>query len=144
MEVQLPDGTAYGHPGTLDFSDLAVDPGTGALSLRAVLPNPEHALLPGMFVNLRLTTGTLDAAYILPQSAVTRDSAGAYALTVDAAGKVAQRRLQTHGMTTSGWIVTGELGTGEQVIVEGLQKVQPGGSAKPVAAPQAAAPANTH
>lgn len=138
VDVQLPDGTPYPQPGTLDFSDLAVDPGTGALSLRAVLPNPEHALLPGMFVNLSLTTGEIADAFVLPQAALTRDDQGAYALTVDAEGKVAQRRLQTHGMTRTGWIVTGELGAGERVIVEGLQKAQPGGTVKAVPAEPAA------
>jgi membrane fusion protein (multidrug efflux system) len=143
VEVQLPDGTPYPQAGTLDFSDLAVDPGTGAMSLRATLPNPDHALLPGMFVNLRLTTGMVGNAFVLPQAALTRDEQGAYALTVDADGKVAQRRLQTHGMTRTGWIVTGELGPGERVIVEGLQKVQPGGSATAVPAKTPAAAA-TH
>ena len=144
VEVQLPEGTPYPQAGTLDFSDLAVDPGTGAMSMRAVLPNPDHALLPGMFVNLRLTTGTVENAFVLPQAAVARDNQGAYALTVDTDGKVAQRRLQTHGMTQTGWIVTGELSDGEQVIVEGLQKVQPGGNATAVPANIPADTANTH
>ena len=88
----LQDGTPYPQAGTLDFSDLAVDPGTGAVSLRAVLPNPDRSLLPGMFVNLRLTSGAIDNAFVLPQAAVARDVQGAYALVVDADGKVAQRR----------------------------------------------------
>jgi membrane fusion protein (multidrug efflux system) len=129
VDVLQPDGTAYPQTGTLDFSDLAVDPGTGAVSLRAVLPNPDRSLLPGMFVNLRLTSGVLDNAFVLPQAAVARDLQGAYALVVGADGTVAQRRLQTHGMTRTGWIVTGELVDGDRVIVEGLQKVQPGGTA---------------
>ncbi len=144
VEVALPDGTPYPQAGTLDFSDLAVDPGTGALSLRAVLPNPDHQLLPGMFVKLRLTTGVIDGAFVLPQAAVVRDNQGAYALTVDAQGKVVQRRLQTHGMTRTGWIVTGALSDGEQVIVEGLQKVQPGGTARAVAANIPADTATAH
>ena len=142
VEVRFPDGTPYPQAGTLDFSDLAVDPGTGAMSLRAVLPNPDHLLLPGMFVNLQLTTGAIDHAFVLPQTAVARDDQGAYALTVDVDGKVAQRRLETHGMTRSGWIVTGDLGNADQVIVEGLQKVQPGGIATTV--PAAAVATATH
>jgi len=134
VEVLLPDGTPYPQSGTLDFSDLAVDPSTGVVSVRAVVPNPDHSLLPGMFVNLQLTTGTIDAAFVLPQAAVARDAEGAYALVVDADGKVAQRRLQTRGMTRSDWIVTGALADGDRVIVEGLQKVQPGASAKAVPA----------
>jgi membrane fusion protein (multidrug efflux system) len=139
VDVLLQDGTPYPQTGTLDFSDLAVDPGTGAVSLRAVLPNPDRSLLPGMFVNLRLTSGAIDNAFVIPQAAVSRDSQGAYALTVDADGKVGQSRLQTHGMTRTGWIVTGELSDGDRVIVEGLQKVKPGATATtaPAATPTA-------
>jgi membrane fusion protein (multidrug efflux system) len=144
VDVLLPDGMPYPQSGTLDFSDLAVDPGTGAVSLRAVLPNPDRALLPGMFVNLRLTTGAIDDAFVLPQAAVARDDQGAYALVVDADSKVAQRRLQIHGMTRSGWIVTGDLTAGDRVIVEGLQKVQPGGTATAVPAANPAAAAGAH
>jgi membrane fusion protein (multidrug efflux system) len=144
MDVLLPDGMPYPQSGTLDFSDLAVDPGTGAVSLRAVLPNPDRALLPGMFVNLRLTTGAIDGAFVLPQAAVARDDQGAYALVIDADSKVVQRRLQIRGMTRSGWIVTGDLTAGDQVIVEGLQKVQPGGTATAVPAATPAAAAGAH
>ena len=142
VEIMLPDGTRYPHPGNLDFSDLAVDPGTGVVSLRAVVPNPEHRLLPGMFVSLRVPMGQLDHAFLLPQASILRDNAGAYVLAVDATGKVEQRRVQTHGMTLTDWIVTGTVTDGDQVIVDGLQKVRPGAMAKAVpAAP--AAPADT-
>jgi len=134
VEVLLPDGTPFAQTGRLDFSDLAVDPLTGAVSLRAVLPNPDRSLLPGMFVNLRLTTGAIEHAFVLPQSAVARDNQGAYALVVGTDDKVAKRRLEIHGMTRSDWIVTGDLGDGERVIVAGLQKVQPGATAKAVPA----------
>jgi membrane fusion protein (multidrug efflux system) len=132
VEVLLPDNTLYPHEGTLDFSNLAVDPGTGTVQLRAVVPNPNYRLLPGMFVNLRLTIGQLDNAYLLPQTAVERDNQGAYVLVVDADGKVEQRRVNTHGLTRENWIATGSLNDGDQVIVEGLQKVRPGGAAKAV------------
>jgi membrane fusion protein (multidrug efflux system) len=134
VDVLLPDGTAFPQAGTLDFSDLAVDPLTGAMSLRAILPNPDRSLLPGMFVNLQLTTGTIDNAFVVPQAALARDDQGAYVLVVGADGKVAQRRLRIQGMTRTDWIVTGDLGDGDRVIVEGLQKVQPGATAKPVPA----------
>ena len=132
VQVLLPDNSIYAHEGALDFSNLAVDPGTGTVSLRAVVPNPDHRLLPGMFVNLRLTIGQMNNAYLLPQAAVSRDGQGAYVLTVDADGKVAQRRVETHGLTRADWIVTGALNDGDQIIVEGLQKVKPGGMAKAV------------
>lgn len=132
--ILLPDGTLYPHRGSLDFSDIAVDPGTGALSLRAVIPNPDRRLLPGMFVSLRLTTGHLDNAALLPQAAVQRDDKGAYVMIVDNSGKVQERRVQTHGMTRTAWIVTGALQPNDQVIVAGLQKVKPGAPARAVLA----------
>jgi len=134
VEVKLSDGTSYAQAGSIDFSDSAADPGTGTVSLRAVVANPDHLLLPGMFVNLRLTLGQLEHAFLLPQATISRDIKGAYVMVVDPAGKVEQRRVTTHGMTTSDWIVTGSLAEGDQVILEGLQKVQPGGDAKAVVA----------
>ncbi len=134
VELILPDGTSYPQPGKLDFSALAVDPGTGTVSLRAVVPNPERQLLPGMFVKLRLTLGHIDNAFLLPQAAVLRDSTGAYVLVVAADGKVEQRRVQTRDMTLADWIVTGDLADGDQVIVDGLQKATPGAMAVAVPA----------
>jgi len=139
IEVILPDGATYPQAGTVDFSDQSVDPGTGAVSLRGVVPNPAHQLLPGMFVNLRVTMGQLEHAFRVPQAAVSRDAKGAFVMVVDKAGKVLARRVQTHEMTRTDWVVTGELADGEQVIVEGLQKVHVGSDAKPV--PLAAQPA---
>lgn len=144
VDVTLPDGTVYQHPGSLDFSDLSVDPATGAVSLRATVPNPDRQLLPGMFVALRITVGKLENAFLLPQASVLRDSAGAYVYVVNNDGEVEQRRVQTNGMQGADWIVTGKLAHGEQVISAGLQKVKAGGKAKAVAAgteakPQAAA-----
>lgn len=136
VEILLPDGTPYPHSGTIDYAGIAVDPGTGALSLRAVIANPSKRLLPGMFVTLRLTMGRIDDAFLLPQATLLRDEIGAYVLVVNAAGKVEQRRVQTHGMTREDWILTGQLAGGDQVIVSGLQKVRPGAEAK-VAPPAA-------
>jgi len=143
VEVLLPDGSLYSHAGTLDFSDLSVDANTGAVSLRAIVPNPERRLLPGMFVRLRVIMGQRDNVFLLPQATVLRDNAGAYVLVVNAEGKVEQRRVQTHEMTQSDWIVSGDLLDGDQVIQDGLQKVKPGAMAKaiPAAAPEAAGPA---
>lgn len=132
ITINSAEGAAYPHEGNLDFSDLAVDPATGTVSLRAVLPNPDLVLLPGMFVNMTLTTGVLESAILLPQSAVARDSKGNYVLIVGSDGKVSRRSVETQGMTDTEWIVTGDLEQGDQVIVEGLQKVQIGSTAKPV------------
>jgi len=142
VEVRLPGSGAYSEAGTLDFSDLAVDPGTGAVSLRATLPNPHRALLPGMFVTLRLTTGRLDQAVLLPQAALARDGRGAYVMVLNAEGKVEQRRVESHGMTRQDWILTGDLAEGDRVIVTGLQKVKPGAMAKAAPADEAASSAD--
>jgi membrane fusion protein, multidrug efflux system len=133
VDVQLQDGSKYPEEGTLDFTDMAVDPGTGAVSLRAVIPNPGRRLLPGMFVKLTATLGQVDNAYMIPQAAVARDNTGAYVLTVDD-GTVQQRRIELKSMTVSDWIVMGDLKDGDQVIVAGLQKVRPGAPATAVPA----------
>jgi len=130
VDILLADGKVYPHPGSLDFSSLAVDPGTGTVSLRAVVANPDYSLLPGMFVSLRLTIGQLDKAFLVPQQALARDNQGAYVLVVDEAGKVEQHRVTTHGLTRDSWIASGDLSNGDQVIIEGLQKVRPGAMAK--------------
>jgi membrane fusion protein (multidrug efflux system) len=130
VEIQLPDGRTYPYRGTLDFSGLSVDPSTGAVALRAVLPNPDHRLLPGMFVKLHLTMGEIDHGFVLPQAAVARDEKGAYVYVVGKDGKVQKRPVDTVYMTRKDWIVTGRLKDGDQVIVSGLQKVQPGAQAK--------------
>lgn len=130
VDIYLHDGQLYPHQGDLDFTDLAVDPGTGAVSLRAVLPNPERRLLPGMFVKLRLTMGELQNAYIVPQASVLRDVQGAYVLTVDDADSVRQKRVELQTKTASDWVVSGELQDGDRVIVAGLQRVLPGAQAR--------------
>jgi len=130
VEVTLPDGTAYPNSGTLDFSDITVDPATGTVSLRAVLPNSERQLLPGMFVKLSVTIGQLDNVFLLPQAAVLRDNSGAYVYVVNSVGEVEQRRMQTHSIQGADWITSGNLAEGDQVISAGLQKVRPGAKAK--------------
>ncbi len=132
LEVFLPEGSTHLQTGTVDFSDLAVTPTTGTVSLRGVLPNPGHWLLPGMFVRVRLTAGSIDHAFSLPQAAVLRDNTGAYVLVVGASGAVEQRRIETRTMTNTDWVVTGGLTEGDQVIVDGLLKVRPGATANAV------------
>jgi membrane fusion protein (multidrug efflux system) len=140
VDVYLQSGQVYPHKGNLDFTDLAVDPGTGAVSLRAVIPNPDRRLLPGMFVKLRLTIGQLKGAYVVPQVSVLRDAQGAYLMIVDDADKVQQRRVELQTKTSSEWVVTGDLQDGDRVIVSGLQKVRPGGQAR-IASPDTGAAA---
>lgn len=134
VQIRTADGSDYGQTGSVDFSDLAVDPQTGAIALRATLPNPERALLPGMFVNVLLTQGELAGAMLVPQLAVQRDALGPFALALDAEGKVVRRDLQLEGAAGSDWIVRAGLKDGEQVIVSGLQKARVGQAVK-IAAP---------
>jgi membrane fusion protein (multidrug efflux system) len=140
VDVYLQNGQVYPHKGSLDFTDLAVDPGTGSVSLRAVAPNPDRRLLPGMFVKLRLTLGQLQGAYVIPQASVLRDALGAYVLIVNDGGSVEQKRVELQTSAGSEWVVTGELQDGDQVIVAGLQKVRPGGAARITSPAAEAAP----
>ena len=141
VRVLFEDGTEYEHGGTLSFEDLAVEPSTGAVSLRAVLPNPQRRLLPGMFVRVALEQGARQNVYVIPQDAVQRDAKGLYAFVVGADSKVEQRSLQTQGIDGNNWVVTSGLKPGEQVVVSGLQRVTPGAAVKPVAAAAETAPA---
>jgi membrane fusion protein (multidrug efflux system) len=124
------DGKAYGASGTLDFSDTAVDAATGAVSLRGIVPNPDHTLLPGMYVNVRVSIGERKHAYLINQAAVQRDATGAYVLVIGADGKVAQKRITADSMRGDSWIVTDGVADGDQVIVSGIQKARPGSPAK--------------
>ncbi len=130
VSVTLPDGTPYPLAGTLDFSAPTVNPATGSVSLRALLPNPKFRLLPGAYVNLQLALGERHNAFLIPQPAVQRDIAGTYVLVADANGKVTHRNVATEGTQGADWVVTSGLATGDQVIVSGLQSVQVGAQAK--------------
>ena len=143
VQVLLPDGSVYAHPGTLDFSGDIVDPATGAVALRARVPNPERQLLPGTFVSVRATLGEQQAAYRVPQVALQRDAQGAYVLVVGKDGKVARKDVTTSGLDGADWIVSSGLADGDQVIASGLQRAQPGQPAKatPMPAENAAKPA---
>ena len=132
VQVLLPDGSVYRQPGTLDFSADVVDPATGAVALRARVPNPEHTLLPGTFVTVRATLGEQRAAFRVPQTAVQRDVQGPYVMVVGADGKVARKNVTTERQDQADWIVSKGLAPGDKVVVSGLQRVQPGAPAKAV------------
>jgi membrane fusion protein (multidrug efflux system) len=138
IQVLLPDGTPYDRAGTLDFSGNTVDPSTGAVQLRARIANPDGVLLPGTFVTLRAVLGQQHNAFLVPQVAVQRDGKGAYVMVVGKDGKVARKDIQTGVQQGSNWVVAGGLVEGDQVIVSGLQRVQPGMPAKAVPAEGAA------
>ncbi len=132
VELVLEDGRIYGSPGRILFSDLAVDAGTGSVSLRAEFPNPARDILPGMFVRIRFPEAVASDALRIPQRAVQTGPTGQYVLVVGADGKVQPRPVLTGGMSGSDFIVSEGVKAGEQVIVNGLQKAQPGATVKAV------------
>jgi membrane fusion protein (multidrug efflux system) len=125
VQLTLPDGTAYGRSGLLDFSDVAVEPTTGAVALRGLIPNPDKQLLPGMYVNVRLTIGTLNHAFLIPQAALLRDAKGPYVLTVGDDNKVVKKRVAADTTSGQDWIVPHGLNDGDRVIVSGTQSARP-------------------
>jgi membrane fusion protein, multidrug efflux system len=127
------DGTAYPLEGVLQFRDVSVDPTTGSVILRMVFPNPEGALLPGMFVRAVIREGINEKAMLVPQQAVSRDPKGnPMALVVNATQQVEPRRLSLDRAFSNQWIVASGLIPGDRVIVEGMQKVRPGAEVKAV------------
>jgi len=131
-QLILEDGTVYPEAGKLQFSEVSVDQGTGSVTLRAVFPNPNQALLPGMFVRALVKEGVNEEAILVPQRGVTRNPRGEpTALVVGADNRVEQRALTTERVLGDKWLVTGGLKAGDRVIVEGLQKIGPGAQVKP-------------
>ena len=132
VELVLEDGSLYPEKGRLQFADLAVDPNSGAVILRAEFPNPRRDLLPGTFVRVRFPEASLSDAIRVPQRAVQGSDEGQFVMTVDAEGKVAPRPIRTGAMSGGDFIVVEGLKVGDQVIVNGLQKARPGAVVKPV------------
>jgi membrane fusion protein (multidrug efflux system) len=127
VQLILGDGTSYPLAGTLQFRDVSVDPTTASVILRAVFPNPNGVLLPGMFVRAVVKEGVDDQAILVPQQTVSRDSKGnPVALIVNAADKVEQRQLSIDRAIGAQWLVSSGLAPGDRVIAEGMQKVVPG------------------
>jgi membrane fusion protein (multidrug efflux system) len=132
-QLILEDGTAYPLEGTLQFRDVTVDATTGSVILRAVFPNPQGVLLPGMFVRAVVQEGVNEKAILLPQQAVWRDPKGnPMAWIVEAAGTVGVRRLDLDRAIGNQWLVSSGLAAGDRVIVEGMQKVRPGSPVREV------------
>jgi membrane fusion protein (multidrug efflux system) len=126
------DGRAYAQPGKLYFSDLTVDPATGTITLRAIVPNADRTLLPGMYVRARLEQAVDEQAITVPQQAVTRSPDGASVMVVDEKGMAAVRQVQADRSIGTEWIVSSGLKAGDKVIVDGLQKAHPGAPVKAV------------
>ncbi|WP_449244809.1 efflux RND transporter periplasmic adaptor subunit [Desulfobacca acetoxidans] len=131
--ILLEDGTPYPLEGTLQFRDVTVDPTTGSFTLRIVVPNPQHLLLPGMFVRAVIQEGIAEQALLIPQQGVSRNPKGQpITLVVDDANTVQQRLLTLDRAIGDQWLVASGLKIGERVVVEGVMKVQPGISVKVV------------
>jgi membrane fusion protein, multidrug efflux system len=133
VKVLLEDGSVHSRAGRLLFSDLTVDPTSGQVTLRAEVPNPGTVLLPGMYVRVQLEQAKASNAVLLPQQAVTRSSQGDTVMIVGSDGKVSPRPIKVGGEQGGQWVVLEGLRTGEQVMVDGFQKLQPGATVKPVA-----------
>jgi len=132
VTVLLEDGSVYPLRGKLLFSDLSVDPSSNQITLRAEVPNPKGALLPGLYVRVRLEQAQVPSGILLPQQAVQRGSAGDTVMVVGADGKVAARPVKVSLGQGRQWVVLDGLAAGEQVVVEGFQKIRPNAVVKPV------------
>ncbi|EDI6061628.1 multidrug efflux RND transporter periplasmic adaptor subunit AcrA [Salmonella enterica subsp. enterica serovar Agona] len=131
VDLVTSDGIKFPQSGTLEFSDVTVDQTTGSITLRAIFPNPDHTLLPGMFVRARLQEGTKPKALLVPQQGVTRTPRGdATVLVVGADNKVETRQIVASQAIGDKWLVTDGLKAGDRVVVSGLQKVRPGAQVK--------------
>jgi membrane fusion protein (multidrug efflux system) len=132
VRVRLEDGSEYAHTGTLEFSEVTVDEGTGSVTLRARLPNPERVLLPGMFVREEIQEGVRQGAVLAPQQGISHDQKGQpNALVVGPDNTVELRTLETERAIGDQWLVTSGLKPGDRVIVEGVQAAKPGAKVVP-------------
>jgi len=144
VSLKLENGSDYPLKGRLQFADVTVDQNTGAVSLRAIFPNPHGVLLPGMYVRAVVAQGGKPSALLVPQQGVMRSPTGeATVMIVDAKGRAQTRIIQTGDMVGDKWLVSGGLKPGDKVIVEGLQRVRPGipVTVVPVGSPPHAPPA---
>ncbi|HCI12960.1 MAG TPA: efflux transporter periplasmic adaptor subunit [Gallionellaceae bacterium] len=149
VELLMEDGSVFPLSGQVFFTDMAVDPATGSVSLRAEFPNPRRDLLPGMFVRIRFPEAVAENVIRVPQRAVMAGAEGQFVMVVGPEGKVMPQPVKTGGMAGTDFVIASGLKGGEQVIVNGLQKARPGTVVKPVpfgaagaAANAASAPAN--
>jgi membrane fusion protein, multidrug efflux system len=133
VQVTLADGTVYPWTGTLNFTDLALQPATGTQQLRAELANPQHLLLPGQFVRVRLLGLTHPGAILVPQRAVQQGLGGAFVYVLDGGDKVATRDVIATAWDGGSWLIAQGLAAGDRVVVDGLQQVAPGSPVRAIA-----------
>jgi membrane fusion protein, multidrug efflux system len=124
--LTLSDGSAYAHPGKLNYLGVQVDQSTDTIEVRAEFPNPDYVLIPGQFVNVTVMSDKKRSAAVVPQVSVQQDQSGYYVLVVGKDEKVARRNIELGQQVETDWVVTKGLAKGEKVIVEGIQKVVPG------------------
>lgn len=132
VTVELEDGSQYDHPGKLLFSGVSVDPTTGQVNMRAVFPNPDEILLPGMYVRVRVPQGIDQKALLVPQQALQRTADGKGALMLVKDGKVQSTPVNTGAAIDGKWLITSGLSAGDVVVVEGFQKIRPGAEIQPI------------
>jgi membrane fusion protein (multidrug efflux system) len=129
----LEDGTPFKHTGKLAFSEVTVDPSTGSYALRVIVPNPDHVLLPGMYVRAIIATGVRQDALLVPQQGIARNPKGdTTAMVVGPDGKVELRPVEVSRTIGDKWLVESGLAAGDRVVIEGLQKIRPGAAVRAV------------
>jgi membrane fusion protein (multidrug efflux system) len=143
VTLLLEDGSEYGERGHLDFLDLSIDQATGTAAVRAEFPNPDRILLPGQFVRARIEVGVRPNTFLIPQRAVQITPAGANVLVVDDEGTVAARPIKLGAQQSDQWVVLDGLRSGDRVIVDGIQKAQPGARVRVAMAAQPTATGQT-
>jgi len=144
VRLLLEDGTPYAREGTLQFRDITVDPATGSFTLRIVVPNPDHLLLPGMFMRAIVREAVVEHGVLVPQQGVSRNPKGEpIALVVDQHETVQQRLLTLDRAIGDQWLVSSGVSPGEHLIVEGMLNVRPGAVVKAVAVDANAVPPKT-
>ena len=135
VRLKLPDGSIYGYTGTVEFSEVIVDQGTGTVTVRARFPNPQSILLPGMYVTAQFAQAVQNAAILVPQQAVSRDPQGnATVFVVGPGNRAVQRTITADRTLGTDWVITGGLAPGEKVITQGLGSLKDGAQVKPVPA----------
>lgn len=139
VKLLLEDGSAYASEGRMEFSEVSVDQNTGSVTFRAVFPNPDGELLPGMYVRAQLTQGVRDGAMLIPHAALSRDPRGnAQVMVVNGSDEVEVRPVKVAESQDESWVITDGLTAGDRVIVEGLQRARPGTKVQPQEAGAAA------
>ncbi|MFC4313446.1 efflux RND transporter periplasmic adaptor subunit [Steroidobacter flavus] len=139
VTLMLEDGSTYPHPGHLNFLDLSIDQATGTAAVRAEFPNPERILLPGQFVRARIEVGIRPHGYAIPQRAILLSTSGAAVMTIAEGDTIAPRPVKLGDQRGDQWIVLEGLHDGDRVVVDGLQKIQPGAHVRVINADEPAA-----